>query len=417
LHGVIQVIPSVEATMRGLSKRTLIDQFGIFDGDLQAFIERRARPAVEGRGGEFLSHYLCRMHKAKHAADFIRCMAAGNDPRGQFSGFNFLPLGSDGSGLAAVEGEIATACRIISSVNSKWLRHADVVYSLLPVLPGIAQSENEPEGMSFIRRIVGSECTNVEQFMALLGSAQIENYDIGLVNQFLRVKYLGLTFQQYVSEKVAAASPENGDTYRRDGAMFWPSFMYAKSNGAMLRADASQAGMGRDGPAARSILAAAAESWEQLTGAFKRSPGGRLSPDENTAGILSLVCIRAGNWEFGQRLWSDVFKLVGGSSLIFSDSILPAHRQLQCVRMYKHYIYYLTMASLAANRDRGKISTTMGAQDGRHVFGDDALTDMFLAMERGGVEATSGILCQAIRAGFEVGLIDVSSALEQWQLQ
>ncbi|KAJ2810530.1 hypothetical protein FBU31_007969, partial [Coemansia sp. 'formosensis'] len=153
LHGVIQAIPSVEATMRGLSKRTLVGQFGIFDGDLQAFIERRARPAVEGRGGEFLSHYLCRMHKAKHAADFIRCMAAGNDPRGQFSGFNFLPLGSDGSGLAAVEGEIATACRIISSVNSKWLRHADVIYSLLPVLPGIAQSESEPEGMSFIRRI------------------------------------------------------------------------------------------------------------------------------------------------------------------------------------------------------------------------------------------------------------------------
>ncbi|KAJ2865655.1 hypothetical protein GGH94_002099 [Coemansia aciculifera] len=416
LHGIIQTTPSVEATMRGLSKRTLVDQFGIFDGDLQAFIERQVRPVVEGRGGEFLSRYLCRMHKAKHAADFIRCMAAGNDPRGQFSGFNFLPLGSDGSGLAAVEGEIATTCRVIGSVNPKWLKHADVIYGLLPILPGIASVEGEPEGVAFIRRLAGSECANVEQLMALLDSAQIESYSIGLVNQFLRVKYLGLTFQQYVSEKVAAASLNDGGTCQRDGAMFWPSFMYAKSNGAMLRADASQAGMGRDGPAARSILAAAVECWEQLTSAFKRNPGGRLSPDENTVGILSLVCIRAGSWGFGQRLWSDVFRLMGSSGRFVSDAFLPTRQPLQCVRMYKHYIYYLTMVSLAANRDRGKMSA-IEAQNEPHVFGDEALTDMFLAMERGGVEATSGLLCQAIRAGFEVGLIDVSSALEQWQLQ
>ncbi|KAJ2245169.1 hypothetical protein GGI13_005940, partial [Coemansia sp. RSA 455] len=305
LHGVMQAIPSVEATMCGLSRRTLVDQFGIFDGDIQAFIERRVRPVVEGRGGEFLSSYLCRVHKARHAADFIRCMAAGNDPKGQFSGFNFLPLGSDGSGLAAVEGEIATACRVIGSANAKWLKHADVIYGLLPILPGIARGEDEPEGMAFIRRLADSECANVEQLMALLDSAHIENYDIGLVNQFLRVKYLGLTFQQYVSEKVAAASLNHGESYRRDGAMFWPSFMYAKSNGAMLRADASQAGMGRDGLAARSILELAMASWEQLMRAFKKNPGGRLSPDENTVGILSLVCIRAGSWEFGQRLWSD----------------------------------------------------------------------------------------------------------------
>ncbi|KAJ2489796.1 hypothetical protein IWW37_003711 [Coemansia sp. RSA 2050] len=419
LHSTIETIPSINAVMHGLSKRTLVDQFGIFDGNLQAFMERRRRPVVEGRGGEFLSRFLRRMHKAKHAADFIQCMAAGNDPRGQFPGFNFLPLGSDGSGLAAVEGEIVAACQIIGSVNGKWLKHVDVIYNLLPVLPDIAQGQSEPDGMAFIRQLAGSECANVEQLVALLDSAQVENYDIGLVNQFLRVKFLGLTFRQYVSEKVAAASRHYGEAFRRDGAMFWPSFMYAKSNGSMLLADASRAGLGKEGPAARSILAEAIGSWRHMASAFRKSPGGRLSPDENTVGILSLVCIRAGGWEFGRRLWGDVFRLMGSrasSNHPFSDSLRSARQPLQCVRVYKHYIYYLTMAYLAANHDRSEISM-VEAPSGWHVLGDNALTDMFLTMERGGVEVTSGLLCQAVRAGFEVGLIDVSSTLEQWQLQ
>ncbi|KAJ2792114.1 hypothetical protein GGI18_000654 [Coemansia linderi] len=414
LHGAMEAIPSINAVMHSLSKRTLVDQFGIFDGDLQAFMERRRRPVVDGRGGEFLSRFLCQMHKAKHAADFIRCMAAGNDPRGQFPGFNFLPLGSDGSGLAAVEDEIAAACRAIGSVNGKWLKHVDVIYNLLPILPDIAQSQGEPDGMSFIRRLAGSECVNVEQLVALLDSAHVENYDIGLVNQFLRVKFLGLTFRQYVSEKVAAASQHYGEALRRDGVMFWPSFMYAKSNGAMLLADASQAGLGSEGLAARAVLAEAVGSWRLMASAYRKSPGGCLSPDENTVGILSLVCIRAGGWEFGRRFWGDVFRLMG--SRASSDSLRPARQPLQCVRVYKHYVYYLMMAYLAANRDRSEISM-VEAPSGWHVLGDNALTDMFLAMERGGVEVTSGLLCQAIRAGFEVGLIDVSSTLEQWQLQ
>ncbi|KAJ2333732.1 hypothetical protein GGI00_002184, partial [Coemansia sp. RSA 2681] len=422
LHSIIQIIPSVAAAMHGFSKRTLVDQFGIFDGDLQAFIERRARPVIAGRSGEFLSQFICCMHKATHAADFLRCMAAGNDARGQFSGFNFLPLGSDGSGLAAVEGEIAATCRIIScNKKARWLQHASVIYSLLPVLPGIVRGESEPEDVVFIRKLAGSECANVGQLMALLDAAQVDNYDIGLVNQFLRVKYLGLTFQQYVREKIAAAPVHyHGGTSPRDGAMFWPSFMYAKSNGAMLRADASHAGMGGEGPGARSIMAAAVASWEQLASAFSESPGGRLSPDDNTVGILSLVSVRADNWGFGRRLWSDAFKLIEYSSTdsrFFRESVLPGRRPLQSIRLYKHYVYYLTMASLAAHRDQGKRSSALEAQNKQHVFGDDALTDMFLAMERGGIEATSGLLCQAIRAGFEVGLIDVSSALEQWQMQ
>ncbi|KAJ2908435.1 hypothetical protein GGI21_002890, partial [Coemansia aciculifera] len=289
LYSIMQTMPSVETAMRSLSKRTLVDQFGIFDGNLQAFVERRVRPVVEGRGGAFLAQFIFRMRKAKNAASFIQCMAAGNDSKGQFAGFNFLPLHSDGSGLAAVESEIVAACRIIGRNKAAWLRHADVIYSLLPVLPGIAWDEGESEGMSFIRKLVGSECANVGQLMALLDEAHVENYDISLVNQFLRVKYLGLTFQQYVHEKIATAPARHGGNSPRDGAMFWPSFMYAKSNGAMLRKDSSQAGLGRDGPAARLIVAAAAESWEQLASAFKRSPGGLLSPDDNTVGILSLV--------------------------------------------------------------------------------------------------------------------------------
>ncbi|KAJ2001310.1 hypothetical protein H4R26_004191, partial [Coemansia thaxteri] len=175
------------------------------------------------------------------------------------------------------------------------------------------------------------------------------------------------------------------------------------SNGGMLRADASQAGLGRDGSIARSVLAAAEGSWVQLAAAFRRSPSGRHSPDENTIGILSLVSIRASGWEFGQRLWSDVFRLAGDSGGSSSQPPLPTRQPLHRVRVYKHYVYFLTMAALAARREK-------------HVFGDDALADMFLAMDRGGVEATSGLLCQIIRAGFEAGLIDVSSALEQWQL-
>ncbi|KAJ2747884.1 hypothetical protein GGI20_000179 [Coemansia sp. BCRC 34301] len=419
LHGAMQTIPSVAATMHGLSRRTLVDQFGIFNGDLQAFIERRVRPVVDGRSGEFLSRFICQMHKARHAAKFLRCMAAGNDSQGQFSGFNFLPLGSDGSGLAAVESEIAAACRIISRNKAKWLRHIDVIYNLLPVLPGIARSEDEPEDLTFVRKLVGSECANVDQLIALLDAAQIENYDIGFVNQFLRVKYLRLTFQQYVREKVAATPGYYDEASPRDGAMFWPSFMYAKSNGAMLREDASQAGMGGDGPAALSVMAEVVESWRQLAGMSKESRGAWLEPDDNTVGILSLVSIRAGNWEFGQRLWNDVFRLIEHSSTdshLYRESVLPGRRPLQSVRLYKHYVYYLSMASLAANRD-GSRRPALEVQGVQHVFSDDALADMFLAMERGGVEATSGLLCQAIRAGFEVGLIDVSSALEQWQMQ
>ncbi|KAJ1997155.1 hypothetical protein GGI04_005508 [Coemansia thaxteri] len=329
-------------------------------------------------------------------------MAAGNDPRGQFAGYNFLPLHSDGSGLAAVEAEVVAACLIVSKLKPKWLRNANVIYSLLPVLPGIARDENEPESMCLIRRLVGDECANVSLLTALLDKAGIEDYDIGLINQFMRVRYLGLTFQQYAKEKVAAASLPD-ESLRRDDAMFWPSFMYAKSNGGMLRADASQAGLGRDGSIARSVLAAAEGSWVQLAAAFRRSPSGRHSPDENTIGILSLVSIRASGWEFGQRLWSDVFRLAGDSGGSSSQPPLPTRQPLHRVRVYKHYVYFLTMAALAARREK-------------HVFGDDALADMFLAMDRGGVEATSGLLCQIIRAGFEAGLIDVSSALEQWQL-
>ncbi|KAJ2894605.1 hypothetical protein IWW38_002520, partial [Coemansia aciculifera] len=44
LYSIMQTMPSVETAMRSLSKRTLVDQFGIFDGNLQAFVERRVRP-------------------------------------------------------------------------------------------------------------------------------------------------------------------------------------------------------------------------------------------------------------------------------------------------------------------------------------------------------------------------------------
>ncbi|KAJ2345233.1 hypothetical protein GGF43_005272, partial [Coemansia sp. RSA 2618] len=68
LRGLIRQNDDVAMAMAMFSKRKLVDQFGIFDGNLAAFVAREKRSAATERGGEFLTRFLFRMYKATHAA-------------------------------------------------------------------------------------------------------------------------------------------------------------------------------------------------------------------------------------------------------------------------------------------------------------------------------------------------------------
>ncbi|KAJ2866903.1 hypothetical protein GGI22_001169, partial [Coemansia erecta] len=85
---------------------------------------------------------------------------------------------------------------------------------------------------------------------------------------------------------------------------------------------------------------------------------------------------------------------------------------LQNLRIYKHYLQFLRAATLA-----GAAKRQQGSMDNRHlVFGDAAIADMFAIMDGNGVGVSSGLLCQGIRAALEVGQLDISRLLEQWQM-
>ncbi|KAJ2303466.1 hypothetical protein IWW54_005712, partial [Coemansia sp. RSA 2705] len=132
LRGLIRQNENIAMAMTNFSKRQLVDQFGIFDGNLVKFANKELRPALTERGGEFLSHYIYRMYKATRAAAFIECILAGNDPTGRFKGYSFPKAGSGGLGLAVVENEISETCRLIHEKKPRWLQHRDVIYALLP---------------------------------------------------------------------------------------------------------------------------------------------------------------------------------------------------------------------------------------------------------------------------------------------
>lgn len=418
--------------MKQYPKRVLADQFGIFKGNLDQFVRRDARPVVEGRGGEFLSQYIYRMQKASRAAAFLKCMAAGNDPGGQFPGYNFLGLKEDGTGLLAVEGEIATTCRMIDRVRTKWLKDAGVIYILLPILPGMPGAEEEPRSIAFIRQLVNDKSLTVKGFVGRLDAGQVKNYDIAMVNQFMRVQYLGLSFQLYVKEREATYRAEYGylDTgrmhpsfsYARDRkkrGLFWPSFMYEQTNGVMSYGNIEcSLDSVRPSTYTRNVvrnLPLAIKSWECLLAWYKKGTGsGRVVPDVNTIGILSLIAIRAKSWSFGERLWDDVFQTHAAVTKV-GDHHHQHRNTLMCVRLFKHYVFYLTMATQASASTSYRRATNTSSGR-KHVFDDNAISDMFSRMQRHGVEVSSGLLCQGISAGFEVGQFGIASILEQWQL-
>ncbi|KAJ2818561.1 hypothetical protein IWW50_005779, partial [Coemansia erecta] len=297
----------------------------------------------------------------------------------------------------------------------KWLQHRDVIYNLLPVLPGTTADDSaEPSGIAFIRQLA-DECRDVPQLIAQLDSARIEGYGIEMVNQFLRVKYLGLTFQRYVKEKTA----------RRDGQharLFWPTFLYVQSNGPIPQDGSGPLTSIDKGIYSRDIarmVPDAVASWQHLVDMFRADPSGILSINSNTIGIFSRIAIYSEDWEFGQRIWGDVLRLMGrwpGSHAGAGPELpLQTKLPLQTLRVYKNYLQFITLAALFMSTARGS-GARMGGSPPPRVFNDDALVDMFQVMERNGVGVTSGLLCQGIGAAFRIGLIDVGGALEQWQL-
>ncbi|KAJ2769150.1 hypothetical protein IWQ57_003229, partial [Coemansia nantahalensis] len=404
LRGLLQQNEGLLAAVRSFSRRTLVDQFGIFDGDLAGFIAGAARPPATERGGAFQRRFLSRMHKARRAAAFVRCVLAGSDPTGEFKGYSFPALRPDASGLAAVEAEIGAACRHMRELSPAWLRHRDVIHALLPVLcaaPFGGEEGADPDGAGFIRNLV-LECHDVDQFMARLDHARIEDYDVELVNHFLRVKYLGLTFRRYAEEKAAAAG---GDRTRH---LFWPSFMYSVSHAPLVLGDRSPLASVDRSAYARQVagaVPAAKASWAQLTDMCGRDPHSRVSPNANTVSIFISVAGYAEDWAFGRRVWHDAARLMGRAGAPSTDGapLLPGSpRPLERVRAYKCYLNLATQATQARSREL--------------PFCEDALVDMFELMDRNGADVTSGLLCQAITAAFRVGQLDAAGALEQWQL-
>ncbi|KAJ2879002.1 hypothetical protein FB639_003210 [Coemansia asiatica] len=419
-------MPGLAMVMRQFPRRVLIDQFGIFNGDLTAFSERQKNPVVDGRAGEFMRRFIEQMSKATRGAAFLNCMLSGNDALGQFRGFNFPKLSGRGlkagSGAAAVERELVAACRAICQMRPKWMLHRDIVYNLLPVLPGIQQAEDEPQEMLFIRELADGCSTSLE-FVAALDSAGVEGYDIGMVNHYLRVKLLGLTFQRYVrhkeeTETETEAAAAAGANARQRQKLFWPSYMYSQSNGwmSLLPSGFSSAKMGSPPASSRS---AAHGSWQHLVGCLGRQDKALLQPDVNTVGIFALACAKSGDWELGRRVWDDVFRIIDSGCGQGPEGVLGSRPMLlqQGVRIYKHYLNYLAAESVAAAE---KAEAAPERKDVRHAaaheFSDGAIAAMFGAMDRSGVGVTSGLLCQGIRAALEVGNIDVAGALEQWQL-
>ncbi|KAJ2082505.1 hypothetical protein H4R24_001531 [Coemansia sp. RSA 988] len=416
LRGIMEEDENVSMAMTRFTKRQLVDQFGIFDGDLMAFFNRTSRPASAERGGEFLSRFIFRMYKAYRAAAFIRCMLAGNDPGGTFRGYNFPKLKYDGSGLAEIEREIAETCQYIHKYKSSWLRHRDVIYNLIPVLPGIASGAGpESDDVQFIRQIV-SGCRDVGQFIAKLDDARIEGYGVDMVNLFMRVKYLGLTFQRYAHEKSAGG--------RR---LFWPSFMYICSNTPVpLGGTGSLLSISKDAYSREvaQILPMAKDSWIHLLDIFRTDPTSSIAPNADTLSIFSRIAIFAEDWAFGQRVWDDAFRLMGRRPAadaeqghLLSSRALP----LQRVRVYECYLQFIAHATLAGIRQLDHSRTHAGTEDDRRqlqrvVFSEGALVDMLELMDRNGVGVTSGLLCQSVAAAFQVGQIDIGGVLEQWQL-
>ncbi|KAJ2604019.1 hypothetical protein H4R99_002068 [Coemansia sp. RSA 1722] len=410
-------MPGLAFTMKRFPRRVLIDQFGIFDGDLVAFAERRKNPVVDGRAGDFMRQFIQKMDKATRGAAFVNCILSGNDPTGRFKGFNFPKLGhgvdTRSGAAAAVEQELVAACRFISQTRPKWMKHRDIVYNLLPVLPGIRQAEDEPEEMRFIRRLIDSSSTTLE-FVAALDKAGIEDYDIGMVNHYLRVKLLGLTFQRYVRQKTET----DADAYPAR-KLFWPSYMYSQSNEWM---STPPSGVSAAASAASSVAPAVQQggrqlrhdSWQHLSERL-RCPGKTPQPDANTVGIFALACAASGDWELGRRVWDDVFQTAKDGGQSVGIGAQPGLLQ-QGVRIYKHYLNYLAAASVASSTAATEASRKDMRHAAAHEFTDGAITAMFGAMDRSGVDVTSGLLCQGIRAALEVGNIDVAGALEQWQL-
>ncbi|KAJ2778618.1 hypothetical protein H4R18_004497 [Coemansia javaensis] len=412
------------AALGGFSRRTLATQFGVFGGDLGAFVAgaRRAGRGAGARGGEFLRRFVGdHVHGGRRAARFVASVLAGSDAGGRFRGYSFPTLGA-AAGVAGVEAEAAEAWRRLAAARAGLLRHRDVVHAVLPaVAGGAAHGEREPDGVRRIRDVAGG-WRDVADLVARLDAARIEGYDIGLINHFLRVRFLGLTFRRYAREKAAG---------RR---VFWPAFMYALSNGPLVLGDASplatatRAAYAREVAAAAHAHAAAAASWAQLAAAAERDPRGRLSPDANTLAIFSCVAGYAEDWDLGRRVWADAFRLLGrrggrpgeqdddddddddddGASppppAPAAAAPAAAALPLERVRPYKCYLQLAAQATLARAGARG-----LG-------FGEDALVDVLALMARNGVDVTPGLLCQAVAAAFRLGQIDVAAALEEWQL-
>ncbi|KAJ1724177.1 hypothetical protein LPJ53_001515 [Coemansia erecta] len=437
-------VPGLIFAMRRYPRRVLIDQFAIYNGDLDAFIAREKRAVVPGRAGEFLRAYVDKMGRATRAAAFMNCILSGNDPGGQFKGFNFPKLGTSDlfEGVAVVEKELLATCYTICQNHPTWMQHRDVIYNLLPVLPGIVRTGDEPAGISLVRKLV-DDCRDTSEFVDMLDKVGVEGYDIGIVNHFLRVKLLGLTFQRYVREKTeaaaatatattaAAASHDKGED-GRGKRMFWPSYMYSQSSGWMAISSGSSSHAPATADAATAISmtnrdSVARNSWQHLSHLLQGEDSA-LRPDTNTVGIFALYCVMHGDWVLGQRVWDDVLYESDDDDRRFTTTDLKLPLLQQGVRIYKHYLYYIFAASPLAPEAAASQGVSVADSSSKglplsryhsgcaHVFSDEAIAAMFGTMDRSGVDVTSGLLCQGVRAALELGNIDVAGALEQWQL-
>ncbi|KAJ2382793.1 hypothetical protein GGI23_007290, partial [Coemansia sp. RSA 2559] len=200
LRRYLQENPTLFYILRQFPRKELVAHFGIFSGDLDAFVQKTARAAKDPNAtdnGEFLHRFISDMRSAIKAARFINCSLSGHDPEGSFVGYNFAKLKRDGSGLEDIERGVLDICRYIHSIKgkSKWLSNKNIIHNLLPVLSGIKLlPKDTPEEIGSIKELVDA-CASVDEFVSRLDSARVQNWDISLVDQFLRVKYLGLTFQ------------------------------------------------------------------------------------------------------------------------------------------------------------------------------------------------------------------------------
>ncbi|KAJ1668863.1 hypothetical protein EV178_000127 [Coemansia sp. RSA 1646] len=437
LRWYIQENTTIFFILKQFTRKELVDHFGIFNGDLNAFVQKAKRAAKDpsvSDNGAFLRRFIFNMRSATKAAQFMNCALAGHDPGGEFVGYNFAKLRRDGSGLENIEREVLDICQHIHGAKgkSKWLSNKSIIHNLLPVLSEIdLLPKDTPDAIRSIKELV-DECASVGQFVARLESAGVENWDISLVDQFLRIKYLGLTFRLYAQRRAAVAIDSrtsagvfsNGSGSNKSG--YWPSFMYEMSHNPTVHSGdlflITEHGGGlrehsKHVSRISNLVPAAEESWGILVDAFRRDPGSRLSPRLNTVGIFSLMAIWTSSWSLGQRVWNDVFQLMGSKAAAASASTSKARVEvvsapLQQLRIYKHYLQFLRAATLAgAAKHRDRDTDT----DSHLAFGDAAITEMFMAMDSNGVEVSSGLMCQGIRAALEVGQLDVSRVLEQWQ--